>query len=105
MREMQATLVQHPVAPVVGHTAHGNWLAGRMASRCQRDVEQARGLAGIIEKQFIKVTHAIEHKGVGVIGLDAQVLLHHWCVLCIFSFRIHAVLLFYLLIYKLILLF
>ena len=66
---------------MVGHTAHGNWLAGRMASRCQRDVEQARGLAGIVEKQFVKVTHAIEHKGVGVIGLDAQVLLHHRGVL------------------------
>ena len=30
---------------------------------------------------FSKVTHAIEHKGVGVSGLDAQVLLHHRGVL------------------------
>jgi hypothetical protein len=36
--------------------------------RCgQRDAEQARGLFGVVEKEFVEVAHPVEHQRVRVI--------------------------------------
>ena len=60
-----------------GHPGHHHGLACGLTTHGQRDVDQAVGLARIIEEQLVKIPHAVEHQGVRVLGLDAQVLLHH----------------------------
>jgi hypothetical protein len=46
----------------------------------KRDVEQAGGLLGIVEEQLVEIAHPVEQQDVRMLGLDAQVLLHHWGV-------------------------
>jgi hypothetical protein len=48
-------LGQVAVDGVVGNAGHGDRLAGRLAARGQRDVEQARGLLGIVEEQLVEI--------------------------------------------------
>ncbi len=60
-----------------GHARHHHRLAGRLATPGQGDIEQARRLFRVTEEQLVEVAHAVEHQGIGVLGLDAQVLLHH----------------------------
>ena len=60
------------------HTGHRDRLAATGAARGQGDVEQAIGLARIVEKQLVEIAHAIEQERVGMVGLDAGVLRHHW---------------------------
>ena len=43
----------------------------------ERDVEQARRLLGVVEEQLVEIAHAVEQEHVGMLRLDAQVLLHH----------------------------
>jgi hypothetical protein len=62
------------------HAGHHHRLAGALAAGGQRDVEQAVGLAGVVEEQLVEITHAVEHQGVGEAGLDGEVLGHHGCV-------------------------
>ena len=69
-----------PVGGVVGDAAHGYWLAARLAARGERDVEYARGYFSVFVKELIKIAHAIKQEAVGVLCLDAEVLLHHWGV-------------------------
>jgi hypothetical protein len=45
------------------------------------DVQQPRGPLRSLVEQFVEIAHAVEHQHVRVVGLDAQVLLHHRCVL------------------------
>ena len=59
-------------------------LPGRLAATGEGDIEQAGGLAGVIVKQFIEITHAVAQQDVRIIGLDPQVLTHHWCMLFFF---------------------
>ena len=59
------------------HPGHGNRAAARLATRRQRDVQQAGGFLGIVEEQLVEVAHAIEEKGVGMLRFDTQILLHH----------------------------
>jgi hypothetical protein len=66
---------------VVRHPGHLDRLAGGRAAGGQRDVHQPRGLLGVLEEQLVEVAHAVEEEGVGVVLLDAQVLLHHRGVL------------------------
>ena len=35
----------------------------------------------VVEKKFVEVAHAIEQKFIRVLGLDSQVLAHHWRML------------------------
>jgi hypothetical protein len=65
---------------VRGHASHHHRLAGALAARGQRDVEQAVGLARVVVEQLVEVAHAVEHERAWVLGLDAQVLRHHWRV-------------------------
>jgi hypothetical protein len=48
---------------VEGHAAIGS-AAGRLAARGQRDVEQARGLLGVLEEQLVEIAHAVEQQQV-----------------------------------------
>jgi len=59
------------------HAGHHHRLAGRLAARGERDVEQAVRLAGVVEEQLVEVAHPVEHQRVRMVRLDAQVLLHH----------------------------
>jgi predicted glycosyl hydrolase (DUF1957 family) len=46
----------------------------------KRDVEQPRRFLRVVEEQLVEVAHPVEEQDVWVLGLDAQVLLHHWRV-------------------------
>ncbi|EDT39106.1 hypothetical protein BamMEX5DRAFT_5104 [Burkholderia ambifaria MEX-5] len=62
---------------VVRDAGHLDRRAGRCAALRERQVEQAGGFLRVFEEQFVEVAHPVEDERVGVIGLDAQVLLHH----------------------------
>jgi hypothetical protein len=62
---------------VVGNAGHRDRLAGRLAARGQRDVEQARRLLGILVEQLVEIPHAEKQQLVGVRRLGAQPLLHY----------------------------
>ena len=66
---------------VEGHAGHLDRRAVRCAALGQRDAEQACGLLGVIKEQFVKITHPVKQQQVRIVGLDAQVLLHHGRVL------------------------
>ena len=70
-------LGQIGLSRVIRHPGHADRLPGRRAARGQRDVEQARGFFCVVMEQLVKVAHAIEQQHAGMLGLDAQVLLHH----------------------------
>ena len=59
------------------HTGHHHRLTRTLAALCERDVQQPVGLARVVEKQLVKIAHAIENECVWEVCLDAQVLLHH----------------------------
>ena len=61
------------------HARHRNRLAARLAARGERDVEQPRRPARVVEEQLVEIAHAVEQQHVGVLRLDAQVLLHNGC--------------------------
>ncbi len=43
---------------------------------CQDDTEDARGPDGIFSKGFVKIAHAKQEAGIGILGLDLVILLH-----------------------------
>ena len=47
----------------------------------EREVEQARRFLGVVVEELVEIAHAVEHQHVGVVCLDAQILLHHRRVL------------------------
>ncbi len=59
-----------------GHAGHGDGRSGGGAALGQRDVQELRGAARIVEEHLVKIAHAIKQQHVGVLRLDAQVLLH-----------------------------
>ena len=62
---------------VVRHAGHLDRLAGRLAAARQRDVEQPRRALGVAVEHLVEIAHAVEEQHVGVLRLDAQILLHH----------------------------
>src|SRR5205823_4936155 len=62
---------------VIRHARHRDRLAGRLAARGERDVEERSGPAGVVVEQLVEIAHAVEEQHVRVLTLDAQVLLHH----------------------------
>ena len=62
---------------VEGHPRHHHRLPARLAPLRERDVQQARGLLGVLPEDFVEIAHAVEQQRVGVAGLEGQVLLHH----------------------------
>ena len=69
------------VDAVARHAGHRNRLAGRFVARGQGDVEQGRGALGVFVKQLVKIAHAVEQEGVGVVGFERQILANHRRVL------------------------
>ena len=67
---------------MIGHAAHGNWIAVGLTSGGQCDIQYLTSAFGVVKEQLVKVAHTIKNNIVGVVGFDAQVLLHHWSVLC-----------------------
>jgi hypothetical protein len=63
------------------HARHRDRRTRRGAALSQRDVEQGRRAARIVIEHLVEIAHAIEQQHVGVLSLDAQVLLHHGGVL------------------------
>ena len=59
-----------------GDPGHRYRRATRLAARGQRDVEQARGPARVIEEELVEIAHPVEEQLVRMLRLDAQVLLH-----------------------------
>ncbi len=59
------------------HAGHGNRRSGGGAALGERNIQERRGTAGIVVKHFVEIAHAIEQQHVGMLRLDAQVLLHH----------------------------
>src|SRR5437867_7623793 len=59
------------------HTGHADRLAGRLAAAGERDIQQLCAALGVVEEQLVEIAHAVQHKFVRVLSLDAQVLLHH----------------------------
>ena len=59
------------------HAGHRDRLARARAARGQGDVEQAMRALRVIEEELVEVAHPVEEERVGMLGLDAQVLLHH----------------------------
>lgn len=60
-----------------GHTRHHHRLAARLAALRERDVEQPRGLLGVLPEDLVEVAHAVEQERFRVPGLEGEVLLHH----------------------------
>ncbi len=56
---------------VEGHARHLDRHAVGRAALGQGDAEQARGFFRILEKQFVKIAHAVKQQGSGVVRLDA----------------------------------
>ena len=59
------------------HTGHHDRLTRALPARRQRDVEQAVGLARVVEEDLVEVAHAEEQQRLRMLGLQAQVLRHH----------------------------
>ena len=62
---------------VVRHAGHRDRLAGTGAARRQGDVEEAVRLLRVVVEELVEIAHPVEDERVGMIGLDAQPLLHH----------------------------
>ena len=63
------------------HTGHHHRLTGRLAALRQGDVQQPCRFLGVVKKQLVEISHAVEHQRGGEVCLDAQVLGHHGGVL------------------------
>ena len=74
------------------HAGHRDRHTRRRAAFGQCDAQQPRGALGVLEEQLVKVAHPVEQQQMGMLGLDAQVLLHHWCVFRINHLRVFFVL-------------
>ena len=44
------------------HAGHFDRHTGSLAACSQRDVEQARGFFGVVEKKLVKITHPVEQQ-------------------------------------------
>ena len=59
---------------VIGHAGHRDRRAVRFATLGQRDVQQLRSLARVLEEQLVEIAHPVEHERVRMLRLDAEVL-------------------------------
>jgi hypothetical protein len=66
---------------VIGHTGHSDRRAVGRAAPGQRDIEQLGRAHRIVMEQFVEIPHAVKQQHVGMLCLDAQVLLHHRCMI------------------------
>ena len=70
-----------PVQVFVGaldrNAAHRNVAAQMLAALGEHDAKRARGDFGVIEEQFVEITHPVEQETIRIGRLDLDVLLHH----------------------------
>src|SRR5258708_343255 len=59
------------------HGGHLHRRAGGVAARGERDVEEAGAFLGVVVEELVEVAHPVEHQDVGMLALDAEILLHH----------------------------
>jgi hypothetical protein len=59
------------------HPAHRDRRAAMLAPAGEGDIENLRGLAGIVEEQLEEIAHAVEQQAIGRLVLERQVLRHH----------------------------
>nr|UOZ97320.1 hypothetical protein NCPCFENI_01238 [Cupriavidus sp.] len=64
-----------------GYACHYHRGTSALSALGQRNAENARGLLSVFIKELVEVAHAIEQQRIGMLRLDAQVLLHHRGVL------------------------
>ena len=62
---------------MVRHARHLHRLAVYLAAGGQGDVQQFRRFDGIVDKQFVKVAHAVKQQFVLMLRFDVEILLHH----------------------------
>ena len=60
-----------------GYAGHRDRRAGGLAARGQGDIEQVRGTARVVVEKLVEIAHTVEQQLLGVLGLDAEVLLDH----------------------------
>ena len=60
-----------------GDARHWNRLARRLAARGEGDIKQFGGANGVVIEHLVEIAHPVEQQNAGMLGLDAQVLLHH----------------------------
>ena len=60
------------------YAAHLDRHARRLPACGQRDVQEARGLLGILEEQLVEIAHAIEQQRLRMLSFQPEVLNHHW---------------------------
>ena len=70
-----------PLDGVRRDPGHGDGLARRGAARGKRDVEEARGLPGVLEEKLVEIAHSVEEQQLRVLGLEPEILFHHRRVL------------------------
>ncbi len=66
-----------PVCAVHGNAAHRNRIGFPAVPGGEGDVEEGSRALRILEEELVEVSHAVEDDGVGMTGLDPQVLAHH----------------------------
>ena len=59
------------------HARHLNRHAVHLPARGQGNVQQLRRFHRVIQKQLVKIAHAVKHQLVGVLRFDGEILLHH----------------------------
>jgi hypothetical protein len=59
------------------HATHRDIIAQMLAPFGQRDIKRLGSGHRIIEKQLVKIAHAIEQQCLGILGFDLQILRHH----------------------------
>ncbi|CAM3179963.1 hypothetical protein KOXY103107_16335 [Komagataeibacter xylinus] len=61
------------------HPAHGDGLARMRAARGERNIKGRGRCFGIIEEEFVEISHPEEQQGVGVFGFERKPLRHGGC--------------------------
>ena len=65
---------------MIRHAGHGDGFAGRLTAVGKGDIEQVGRPLGIAVEKLVEIPHPVEQQLIRMLGLDAQVLLHHRCV-------------------------
>ena len=76
---------------VVRHAGHRDRFTRRGAALGQRNIQQLGSALGVVVKQLVEVAHAVEQQDFRMLGLEAQVLLHHRRMRIEFIGAIHAI--------------
>ena len=56
-------------------------LARGLAARGQRYVDEFGRAPRVVVEQLVEIAHPVEQQLVGMLCLDAKILLHHWAVI------------------------